>query len=62
MCDYCEHEKPIVKDWYGWDLFIRRDRRGNPKLTIECVSGITCIDIGISNCPMCGRKLGGDAS
>lgn len=62
MCDYCERNKPIIKGWYGWDLFVCRDEYGNPLLTIQCVSGCTGIGTRINNCPKCGRKLAGDAS
>ena len=64
MCDYCDGAKPghVCKTQYdGSDCADIAWFDGDELPTLNVKSDGTWAGIHVSNCPWCGRDLGGDA-
>ena len=55
-CKYCRGEEPLIKNWFGWDVDIIRDKRDVAKLRVIDAGG-TAIERTIDFCPICGDSL-----
>lgn len=61
-CEYCDGDKPIVANNAMGVRATINDYHEEIYINFYTDQGWVCVSTPIDFCPMCGEKLGGDAS